>query len=376
MAATQRRPRQTVNSVEDLRQRLRQQSEFEAQTGWCQFYHAWRAELPRLCPGLSCRSLIDAVSSEINIQAAKAKKSGKQSSDWSPDLDKAALALECCTDKRTVDRDIKYLESSGMAQVRHSIRGTVSIRLMYRDWQNLPDYAPPDRPEPSPANQPETPKETFNLVKSPQPVKAGQFSERVKVACAVSFFRFQAAGAVDLAFTAVVKGGEFLVTSREVVSKRNAQGEEQAKAPSGISKLDVQSRHECLDGPKFSTGKSEEKATMTKRSLTIIRPLNLILTLQRPIVAADLLMAIKVTCLKPSQTLPRPLNLIPTLQRPITIEGLLIKHKETLPKLFLILLKPLKLILTLQSTITTVALSTTKHITFLKPSLTLIKFLK
>ena len=255
MAATQRRPRQTVNSVEDLRQRLRQQSEFEAQTGWCQFYHAWRAELPRLCPGLSCRSLIDAVSSEINIQAAKAKKSGKQSSEWSPDLDKAALALECCTDKRTVDRDIKYLESSGMAQVRHSIRGTVSIRLMYRDWQNLPDYAPPDRPEPSPADQPEIPKETFNLVKSPQPVKAGQFSERVKVACAVSFFRFQAAGAVDLAFTAVVKGGEFLVTSREVVSKRNAQGEEQAKAPSGISKLDVQSRHECLDGPKFSTGK-------------------------------------------------------------------------------------------------------------------------
>jgi hypothetical protein len=249
-----------VNSVEDLRQRLRQQSEFEAQTGWCQFYHAWRAELPRLCPGLSCRSLIDAVSSEINIQAAKAKKSGKQSSEWSPDLDKPALALECCTDKRTVDRDIKYLESSGMAQVRHSIRGTVSIRLMYRDWQNLPDYAPPDRPEPSPADQPETPKETFNLVKSPQPVKAGQFSERVKVACAVSSFRFQAAGAVDLAFTAVVKGGEFLVTSREVVSKRNPQGEEQAKAPSGISKLDVQSRHECLDGPKFSTGKGEEKA--------------------------------------------------------------------------------------------------------------------
>lgn len=260
MPATQRRPRQTVNSVEDLRQRLRQQSEFEAQTGWCQFYHAWRAELPRLCPGLSCRSLIDAVSSEINIQAAKAKKSGKQSSEWSPDLDKAALALECCTDKRTVDRDIKYLESSGMAKVRHSIRGTVSIRLMYRDWQNLPDYAPPERPEPSPANQPETPKETFNLVKSPQSVKAGQFSERVKVACAVSSFRFQAAGAVDLAFTAVVKGGEFLVTSREVVSKRNPQGEEQAKAPSGISKLDVQSRHECLDGPKFSTGQSEEKA--------------------------------------------------------------------------------------------------------------------
>jgi hypothetical protein len=91
-------------------------------------------------------------------------------------------------------------------------------------------------------------------------VKAGQFSERVKVACAVSSFRFQAAGAVDLAFTAVVKGGEFLVTSREVVSKRNPQGEEQAKAPSGISKLDVQSRHECLDGPKFSTGKGEEKA--------------------------------------------------------------------------------------------------------------------
>lgn len=249
MPATQRRQRQTVSSVENLRQRLRQQSEFEKETGWCQFYHAWRAELPRLCSGLSCRSLIDAVSSEINIQAAKAKKAGCQLSEWSPDLDKQELALECCSDKRTVDRDIKYLESSGMAQVRHSIRGTVSIRLMYRDWRNLPDYAPPDRPEPSPVDETKA-KETFELVKAPRSVKAGEFSERLKVACAVSSFRFQAAGAVDLAFTAVVKGGEFLVTSREVDAKKNPQVEK-STASNGFNKLDGGLRHGRLGSDDF-----------------------------------------------------------------------------------------------------------------------------
>jgi hypothetical protein len=275
MPATQRRPRQTLNSVEDLRQRLRQQSEFEAQTGWCQFYHAWRAELPRLCPGLSCRSLIDAISSEVNIQAAKAKKSGKQPSEWSPDLDKPALALECCTDKRTVDRDIKYLEVSGMAQVRHSIRGTVSVRLMYRDWQNLPDYKPEDRKEPQPSAEPAEPKETVELVKAPRQVKAGEFSERIKIECPVSSFCFKAGGAVDMAFTAVVKGGELLVCS-EALQEFSTDRSQKNHVSNVSNKLHgeqkANARHARLHEQQKSTGYPQQGENKAKGEVKAKHP--------------------------------------------------------------------------------------------------------
>lgn len=273
MPATQRKTRQTLNSVQDLRQRLRQQSQFEKETGWCQFYHTWRAELPRLCCGFSCRSLIDAVISEVNIQAARFKKAGKEPSEWSPDLDKQELALECCTDKRTVDRDIKYLEISGMAQVRHSIRGTVSIRLMYRDWPNLPDYSPPDRPEPS--GEPSEPKETVELVKAPRRVKAGEYSEPVKVCCPVSSFRFQAGGSVDLAFTAVIKRGEFLVCSN-AVSEISTDRRLKTDVLNVFNKLGgeqkANTRHARLDGCELSTGYSQQVEQKAKGEVKAKRP--------------------------------------------------------------------------------------------------------
>ena len=238
--------RKPVCEPDSVLETLRSRSNLEKSTGYAPFFHAWMAELPRLCSGASCWALV----LTCNMQSlGRPRNAGEPMAEWTEDLDKDWLAAVYRTDKRTVDRDLKYLESSKMAQVRRTIRGTVAVKLCYRDWRNLPDYAPPDRPEP-PVDETKEPKETFELVKAPQSVRAGQFSERVKVACAVSSFRFQAAGAVDLAFTAVVKGGEFLVTSREVDAKRNPQVEKSTQ--SNVSnKLDVALRHRRLDSDDF-----------------------------------------------------------------------------------------------------------------------------
>lgn len=232
---------------------LRSGTNYDRMSGYAPFFRAWLAELPRLCPGASCWALVMTVASE---SLGRPRDKGEPMPEWTGDLDRDWLASVCRTDRRTVDRDLKYLESSGMAQMRHTIRGAVGVRLCFRDWPNLPDYKPSDRPDPS--GEPSPPKETFELVKAPRRVKAGEFSDPIKVSCPVSSFRFQAGGSVDMAFTAVVKGGEFLVCSREQKGEEKAyQGN--STQPNGINTKPSNSRHERRDlQPKSE--KSEVKA--------------------------------------------------------------------------------------------------------------------
>jgi len=227
---------------------LRARSNLDKLTGYSPFFHAWIADLPRLCSGASCWALVMTCLME---SLGRPRDKGEPMPEWTGDLDKSWLATVCRTDRRTVDRDLKYLESSGIAQVRHTIQKTVAVRLCFRDWPGLPDYKPPDRPEPS--GEPVAPKQTVELVKKPRRVKAGEYSEPVKVACAVSSFRFRAGGSVDMEFTAVVKEGEFVVQTCEVL----AQGETKAKHSNVSNNLIPKSRHSRL---KPEPVNSEQKA--------------------------------------------------------------------------------------------------------------------
>jgi hypothetical protein len=94
--------------------------------------YAWLADLPRLCPGAGCWALV----------LAAAARSGP--GGWTPELEKEWLLAVCRGERRSLDRDINYLESSGMTEVKHSC-GAVSIRLCFKRWPKLPDYAPAPR---------------------------------------------------------------------------------------------------------------------------------------------------------------------------------------------------------------------------------------
>jgi hypothetical protein len=192
---------------------LRAKSDYTHGTGYAPFYHAFLADLPRLCSGASCWALVLAVLME---SLGRARNKGEAAPEWTKDLDKQWLTTVCHTDKRTVDRDLKYLEASGMAQVRHTIRGMVCIRLCYRDWPGLPDYEPPVK-----KNGPTEPMEdeaepSFKLLKIPCHVKVGSYSEAIEITHPVTSFRLGAAGDADIAFTAEIRGGRFTVTTKAV----------------------------------------------------------------------------------------------------------------------------------------------------------------
>ena len=192
-------------------------SNYERMTGYTPFFHAWFADLPRLCCGMSCTFLVLLCAKE---SLGRPRDKGQPMAEWTLDLDKGWLATVCRTDRRSVDRDLRYLEKSGMAQIRHTIRGTVAVRLLFRDWSKLPDYSPEER-EKAPAET--DPRETVELVKTPRRVNAGDYSEPIRISCPISSFRFQAGGSVDLAFTAVVKGGEFLLVTEGLLENSTSQ---------------------------------------------------------------------------------------------------------------------------------------------------------
>jgi len=192
---------------------LRARSDYARGAGYAPFYHAFLADLPRLCSGASCWAL---VMTALMESLGRARDKGEAAPEWTKDLDKQWLSTVCHTDKRTVDRDLKYLEASGMAQVRHTIRGMVCIRLCFRDWPNLPDYQPP----PAKQNESQAPDDdsepACKLLKTPCHVKAGAYSEPLDIALPVNSFRLRVAGDSDIAFTAEIRGGRFTVTTKAV----------------------------------------------------------------------------------------------------------------------------------------------------------------
>lgn len=96
------------------------------------YLYAWLADLPRLCHGAATWALIFAVLART------------QTNGWTPHLEKEWLATVCRVDRRSLDREIGYLESSRMADVKHSW-GAVSIRLCFKRWPKLPDRVPVPR---------------------------------------------------------------------------------------------------------------------------------------------------------------------------------------------------------------------------------------
>jgi len=209
-ASARRKPACNPDTVSET---LRAKSNYAHGTGYAPFYHAFLADLPRLCSGASCWALVMVSLAE---SLGRARDKGEAAPEWTKDLDKQWLSTVCHTDKRTVDRDLKYLEASGMAQVRHTIRGMVCIRLCFRDWPNLPDYqAPLKKNEPAETADDES-EPAFKLLKTPCHVKVGNCSDAIEIAHPVTSFRLRAAGDADIAFTAEIRGGRFTVTTKAV----------------------------------------------------------------------------------------------------------------------------------------------------------------
>ena len=87
--------RKPICEPDSVLETLRSRSNLEKSTGYAPFFHAWMAELPRLCSGASCWALV----LTCNMQSlGRPRNAGEPMAEWTEDLDKDWLAAVCRTD--------------------------------------------------------------------------------------------------------------------------------------------------------------------------------------------------------------------------------------------------------------------------------------
>ena len=232
-------------------EQMRRQSDYDKETGYAPFFHAFWADLCRLSSGQSCMALIGLLWQK---SAGRGMKKGEPRPDWTPSLRVEDLAQICRCDVRTVERELAALDKRGLAEIRRPGKGAVEARLKYRDWEALPDYksqvmemvAPDeteadlkDEDEAKPGNQRVTGKKPVRL-------PAGAISKAFPVSCGVKTFRHKAEGPVDLEFSCVIQAGELLVVSRFPEDWRQ-KVEKSISRSNGINENAPFPRHGCRE---------------------------------------------------------------------------------------------------------------------------------
>jgi hypothetical protein len=133
-------------------------------------------------------------------------------------LSTAQIAELTCLEIRTVERELKDLETRKVIAVTRIKKGVSEFQPLFRTWKKLPDYkaGPIAEPEPeeeaNPMEREDQAKDATVTQVTIKPVKiaAGKPSKAVKVDCGVTALRFSAN--VDAECSAVVQGGVLLVT--------------------------------------------------------------------------------------------------------------------------------------------------------------------
>ena len=247
-------------------ERLRASSDFEKETGYSPFYHAFLADLPRLSSGNSCTLLLLTLWAK---SAGRGAKKGQARPEWTLALSVEDLAQICRCDVRTIERELVALEKRGLGEVRRPGKGQIEARLKYREWEALPDYksqvvemSPAEEAAPDPETVDETKPGNQRVTgKRPARIAAGSVSKVFPVSCGVRSFRYKADGPVDLDITAVIQAGELVVSSRlpEEIAK---QWEIWKASPNVSSDLTSPARH----------GRREDEPNVGRRSAPVNHP--------------------------------------------------------------------------------------------------------
>jgi hypothetical protein len=247
-------------------EQMRGQSDYDKQTGYAPFYHAFWADLCRLSSGQSCMALVGLL---WDKSAGRGMRKGEARPEWTPSLRVEDLAQICCCDVRTVERELAALDKRGIAEVRRSGKGEVEARLKYRDWEALPNYKSavvemPVNDETAPELTGEDEAKPGNqrvTGKKPVRLPAGAISKAFPVSCGVKTFRHKAEGPVDIDFTCVIQAGELLVVSRFPEDWRQ-KVEKSIGQSNGINENTSFPRYGCR----------EEQANVGRKSAPVTHP--------------------------------------------------------------------------------------------------------
>jgi hypothetical protein len=238
---------------QSLGERARESSDYDTEKGYAPFFHAFLADWPRLSSGETSCLLFQVV---LCKSLGRSVRKGEPRAVKTLPLAVSDLAALCWRDERSIQRELAGWEARRVAKVTSEGKGLVSIELLYRGWEALPNYrnvVDIATGEPVPdesADGDEKAKEhtRIELTKSPVACKAGGRSKGVKIDCGVQVFHLVNPSVVDFEITAMVQAGDLVITTK--VADEWLQNAAKRAAVSSVSKdLDSPPRHGCPSVP-------------------------------------------------------------------------------------------------------------------------------
>ena len=227
-------------------ERLRDSSNYDTGVGYAPLFHAFTADWPRLQSGVTSCLLRDVV---LGKSLGRSVKKGEPRPVRTLPLAVSELAALCSCDERSIQRELAGWHLRKIADVKAEGKGLVSVELLYRGWEALPDYknvvsietgAPVEDDTPVDAEKAQATR--IELTKAPVPCKAGGRSKGVKIDCGVTQFHVVNPSAVDFEITGMVQAGDLGITIRATEEwLRDAL--KRTSVPNGINNLDSPPRH-------------------------------------------------------------------------------------------------------------------------------------
>ena len=231
---------------QSCRERCRASSDYDTEKGYAPFYHAFLADWPRLASGQTSCLLMNVV---LCKSLGRSVRKGEPRPTCTAPLLVSDLAALCGCDERSIQRELAGWQSRKVATVTPEGKGVVSIALLYRGWEALPDYknvvdistgAPVD--DETVDDEKAKERTRVELTKVPVACKAGGRSKGVKVDCGIKSFHLVNPSVVDFEIMAVVQAGDLGITVK-VPDEWLQQAAKRATASNDFNDLGSASRH-------------------------------------------------------------------------------------------------------------------------------------
>jgi hypothetical protein len=224
-------------------ERTRESSDYDTEKGYAPFFHAFLADWPRLSSGETSCLLFQVV---LCKSLGRSVKKGEPRAVKTLPLAVSDLAALCRRDERSIQRELAGWQARKVAKVTTEGKGMVSVELLYRGWEALPDYKnvvsieTGEPVEDDTTVEDEKAKATrIELTKAPVPCKAGGRSKGVKINCGIKSFHLVNPSAVEYEITAMVQAGDLVITTRAT----DEWNRKQIAVSNGINNLDSTPRH-------------------------------------------------------------------------------------------------------------------------------------
>ncbi len=231
---------------QSCRERCRASSDYDTEKGYAPFFHAFLADWGRISSGHVSDMLFMVT---LSKGLGRSVRKGEPRPTCTAPLLVSDLAQLCGCDVRSIERELAGWQARKVARVTPEGKGVVSIELLYRTWEALPDYKNVvDIATGSPVED-ETPEDEkakehirIELTKAPVACKAGGKSKAVKVDCGIKTFHLVNPSVVDFEITAMVQAGDLGITVK-VPDEWLQQAAKRAAASNISNDLESASRH-------------------------------------------------------------------------------------------------------------------------------------